>query len=342
VNHRRSFAGYHSLLAIALAGTVWLAACSSAPAEATGEAAESGPRSHVPGEPWQSERALVVDAINAARRAAGAPALVYDSLLERVGDLHCQLLFEEGGDGHFSVSGVPPYLRYLLAGGSGYHRENAFRYSHTGGGGDVNLRHVVLDGVAAMLAEKPPDDGHRQALLEAAVTHIGVGLAQLGGEVRMSHELATEVTESWAPPPGVAVPRSALVLSGRVAKPWRAAAASVLWQELPHPLTEAQASAIRSYGYPPQRMIFHANQPASELDAQIRAAPFTVDRSGNFTFRWVAGAHEGVEIALLWAQHGDSRELVPVAASATVVRTDAALPPALARWRSLAVHPPGS
>jgi hypothetical protein len=169
-----------------------------------------------------------VDAINAARRAAGTPALVYDGLLERVGDLHCKLLLEEVGDGHFSVSGVPPYLRYLLAGGSGYHRENAFRYSRTGSGGDINLRQVVLDGVAAMLGEKPPDDGHRQALLEAAVTHIGVGLTRLGGEVRMSHELATEVTESWAPPPIVAVPRSVLVLSGRVAKPWRAAAAAVL------------------------------------------------------------------------------------------------------------------
>ena len=233
-------------------------------------------------------------------------------------------------------------MRYLRAGGSGYHRENAFRYSRSGGGGDVSLRQVVLDGVAAMLAEKPPDDGHRQALLAAAVTHIGVGLVRLGSDVRMSHELATEVTRSWAPPPIVAVPRSVLVLSGRVARPWRAAAASVLWEELPHRLTEAQARAIRSYGYPPQRITFHANQAESELDAQGHAAPFTVDRSGNFTLRWVAGAHEGVEIALLWAQHGDSRELVPVAASATVVRTDAVLPAALAHWRSLAVHPPGS
>jgi hypothetical protein len=283
-----------------------------------------------------------VDAINEARRAVGAPALAYDSLLERVGNAHCQSLFEEGGDGHFSISGVAPYLRWLLAGGSGYHRENVFRFSHAGAGGAINMRDVVLEGVAAMLAEKPPDDGHRQALLAVAVTHIGVGLAREGGEVRMSHELATEVVESWAAPPVVAAPRSALVLSGRIGRPWHVAAASVLWQELPQPLTPAQTSALRSYGYPPQRVGYQANQPASGLDAQLHDAPLTVDRAGNFTLRWTAGAHEGVEIALLWAQHGDRSELVPVAASATVVRTDATLPAPLARWRSLGLQRAGS
>ena len=297
------------------------------------------PAANTPGKPWSAERAAVVIQVNAARAELGLDPLAYDTTLERVGDAHCATLLEEGGDGHFSLSGVAPYLRYLLVGGSGFHRENIGSYSSTARVDAGQLEHVLRRSINHMLDEVPPQDGHRRTLLDPWVTHIGVGLAVQGGEVRMAHELATEVTERWLGPPAVAMPRAAVALEGRLVRPWRPAAVEVLWDKLPHALTDSEARAIRSYGYPPRRAMFNANQPEGESGSQPRIAPFTADGSGGFSFRWSTGPHEGVEIVLLWARYANNRELVPVAASATVVTGTAGLPPELECWRALRLGP---
>jgi len=51
----------------------------------------------------------------------------------------------------------------------------------------------------------------------------------------------------------------------------------------------------------------------------------------------VAGPNDGVEIVLLFASHENDRELVPVAASATLVTATGALPLELALWQGLRV-----
>jgi uncharacterized protein YkwD len=327
VNHRRSLGGYHSPLAF---GAVLLAACAR-----VGPSPAVFPESSIPGEPWGPERTAVVAQINAARAAADLGPLAYDSLLERVGDAHCRILIEEGGDGHFSRSGVAPYLRYLLTGGSGYHQENVGSYSTTGKVADSALARILSASLEDMLAEVPPNDGHRRALLDPWVTHVGVGVAVRGGEVRVTHELATKVTQSWTPPPAVAAPGTPVGLSGRLTKPWQPEAVEVLWEELPRPLPDAQLRTIRAYGYPQRKATFEATRVA----APEGTAAFTVDRLGAFRFRWSAGPHEGVEIVLLWARHGQDRQLVPVVASATVVVETGELPPELAFWQGLRSSP---
>ena len=147
----------------------------------------------------------------------------------------------------------------------------------------------------------------------------------------MSHELATELTQSWAPPPAVAAPGTPVTLSGRLVKPWQAEAVELLWEELPRPLPDLQLHAIRSYGYPERRAMYYANRSV----AQAGTPAFTEDRFGSFRFRWSAGPHEDVEIVLLWARDGSNRQLVPAAASATVVVGTAKLPRELAFWQGL-------
>jgi uncharacterized protein YkwD len=308
-------------------------------------AAPTAPPPVAPGQPWRGEREAVVAQINAAREELGLPALRYDRLLERVGDAHCAILLAEGGDGHFSRSGVPPYLRWLLAGGHGFHVENVGAYSTTGRIATSQLGGILARSVTGMLDEVPPADGHRRALLGPWVTHIGVGLAWQDGTVRMTHELATEVTSAWTAPPEVALPRTKVQLSGRLPKPWEPAAAELLWEGLPHTLTDDQLRAIRSYAYPPRRTMVYANRPTSgEATSSPRggwdaagpgAAPFETDRRGNFWYRWTTGSQDGVEIVLVWARHGRAGRYVPVAASATVVVETGRLPLDLALWRDL-------
>jgi uncharacterized protein YkwD len=342
VNHRRSSRGYHSCLALGTIAAALLPSC----VEVQPPAPDAPPPVVAPTAPWRAARTAVVAQINAARSEAGLPPLRYDPLLQAVGDAHCAILLAEGGDGHFSSSGVPPYLRWLLAGGYGYHMENVGAYSTTGRVTEAALPGILARSVAGMLDEVPPADGHRRALLDPWVTHIGVGLAWGDGEVRMTHELAVEVTEGWAPPPLVAAPGSRVALSGRLPLPWEAGAVEVCWQPLPQPLSAAELRGLRTYAYPPRRAMLYANRPSAEpnVDAArggsggpgTAAAPFVVDRRGRFTASWTTGPHEGVEVALLWARHGPERPFVPVAASATVVVRTGTLPPELAFWRGLA------
>ncbi len=312
------------------------------PAGCAPVAVASAPALHgVPRGAWRAERSAVVAQINTARAAARVPPLAYDPLLERVGDAHCAILIAEGGDGHFSRSGVPPYLRALLAGGNGFHRQNAAMFSSSAPVAPGEVAAVLARIVDSMLAETPPDDGHRRALLDPDVTHIGVGLAVRGGEVRMTHELATEAAVAWTPPPVAVRPRTGLVLAGRLAPPWRPVVAEVLWEALPRPIPDAELRAIRAYRYPPRRIAFQANKPlwpgpSQPGDAPSGETPFTVDRFGNFTVHWSAGPSEGVEIVVIAASDGRRRELVPVAASVTVVTATGALPADLVPWHALA------
>ncbi len=337
MNHRRSRGGYHNWLTSGLLVAGVALACArlrpvpvvpvSAPA--TG--------------PLAAERAGVIAGINRARAAAGLPRLATDAILERVGNAHCELLLEEGTQGHFSRSGVPPYLRYFLAGGHGFHRENAARYSSSATIPESAVDAILVRSLASMLAEVPPDDGHRRTVLDPDATNIGIGLAVRGGELRETHELAVEVATEWSAPVAAARPRSAAALAGALARPWRPVVAQILWEPLPRPLSTGEANAIRAYGYPPPRVTFAANRPLEPGAGAARgddvAAPFAVDRFGHFSLKWSTGTGEGVEIAVILARRGDDSRLIPVAAAATVVTAAGTLPPELAFWQTEAGPP---
>ena len=287
------------------------------------------------GAPYAVERRVVLDALNLARAGAGRAPLAYDSLLERIGDRNCSDLLATGCVGHFSTDGVPPYLRVVLAGHPGYHRQNASSHSHGLTLAPAELSDVVLSAVAAMLAETPPNDGHRRAILDPTATQVGIGLACQGSEVRMTHELATVATRQWQPAPAVTLPGTVVAIAGALANPWQVAAVELLWEAPPRPLTREAANRIRSYGYPPRRGMFFVGDGLPGLGSPGRLHTVRTDRSGRFSFAWRTGATPGVELAVVWARHGGGSELTAVALGGTVVTLDGVLPPALARWAAL-------
>ena len=299
MNHRRSRGGYHNRLTaciLVLAGVPACARLRPTPVVSTPAPAAC---------PLAAERAAVMARLNRARADAGLGGLATDAVLERVGNAHCEVLIEEGTQGHFSRSGVPPYLRYLLAGGHGFHRENAARYSSSATIPASAVDAILMRSLASMLAEVPPDDGHRRTILDPDATHLGIGLAVRGGELRETHELAVEVATEWSAP--------------------------------------AAADAIHAYRYPPPRVTFAAIRPSEPGAGTARgddiASPFAVDRFGRFGVKWSTGTGEGVEIAVILARRGDDSRLIPVAAAATVVTAAGTLPPELAFWHTLAGPP---
>ncbi len=204
-----------------------------------------------PREPWRQVRAAVIAAINRARTAEGLRPLAYDPVLELVGDAFCARLAAEDLSGHVAADGVPPYLRYLVAGGHGYHLENVGAVHAAAPVRPWEVEGMALESLRRMLAERPPNDGHRRVLLDPALTHVGIGVAVRGRELRVSHELATEVASEWEAPPAAARPGASLRLAGRVPAPWHVTAVEVLRGPLPRPPGRAALLAAHGYSYPP-------------------------------------------------------------------------------------------
>ncbi|MBI4915410.1 MAG: hypothetical protein HY825_06135 [Acidobacteria bacterium] len=340
MNHRPSWRGYHSslwhgvpLLALLAAGCALLPASAKLPA-ATPTVA---PVPAVPTGEWQAAKAATLAAINAARADAGLGPVAWDATLERVGDAFCAALLAEAGLGHVAADGVPPYLRALLAGENGFHRENVASYDSSAGVDLEEVEGIALVMLASMLAETPPDDGHRRTILEPTATHLGVGVAVLGGSVRVAHEMSSRGAVAWRPPTLVVRPFDAARLGGRLARPWRPTGVEVLWEPLPEPRAPG-TPPVRTYAYPPVRSFTSGSTSGLGPLGFTRpddAASLKLDGDA-FTFVWKAGAGPGVETIVVWARRNASeRALTPIASAATVVTPDGTLPPALQKWAAL-------
>ena len=288
-----------------------------------------------PAAPWAETKQRVLEAVNLARRQAGLAPVAWDRVAERVGDAFCARLADEGGVGHVVADGVPPYLRYVLAGGDGFHRQNVGAYDSTGTIDTAGLSDIALLLLDGMLTEQPPDDGHRETILDPFATHLGVGVAVVGGAVRVSHEFTARRVVDWRPPPAAARPLTALRLEGAVAAPLEVAAVEVLWQPLPE-ARPADAGPMRVYGYPPSRAMFGASARGPSRPATGAVESLATGSRGRFTFSWRTGPAQGVELLVVWAgARRSGARLEPVGLATTVVTADGGLPPALAAWAAL-------
>jgi uncharacterized protein YkwD len=125
--------------------------------------------------------------INAARQDAGLQPLTLDAKLSKASALHNQLMINGCGLSHqckgesgigdrFSAQGV----QWTAAG------ENIGFGSSGSSEADIIKNANGL--TASMLAEKPPDDGHRKNLLSTSFTRIGLSVVLAGGRVWMTQD----------------------------------------------------------------------------------------------------------------------------------------------------------
>ncbi|MFN3413512.1 MAG: CAP domain-containing protein [Thermoanaerobaculum sp.] len=272
-------------------------------------------------DPLVLARTQVLALVNEARSQHGLAPLAPDPLLQKVGDAFCRKLLAEERSGHFGSDGVAPYLRYVLAGGTGFHRENVGSYQTTGTLSPEAIPQLAVELTKAMLDEKPPADGHRRTLLVPEATHLGVGLAFSQKRLVLTHEVATQLAELSAPAV-ICQPKGPLVLSGRLPAPWQPAAMEVLWEPLPG---AGPVPGGDSYSYPPRRGWF---QPQEFLPGTRVTLPgaLSVHAGGRFEFRSPTGPHAGVELLVLWAQKPGTNERYPVALSGCLVLSGAPNP----------------
>jgi hypothetical protein len=133
--------------------------------------------------------------------------VLYEPRAALAGDRFCLDAALAGSWGHWDTRGRAPYLRWALAGGADFQAENVAGYSVSSGRTDRPLGALMLDAHEAMMAERPPRDGHRRTILDPSFAHVGIGVAAVAGEFRMTEEF-TRVTFEWIEVPTDAVPPS--------------------------------------------------------------------------------------------------------------------------------------
>lgn len=195
--------------------------------------------------------------INESRQSEGLKSVELDEIASQVGDKHCQEMISEFYFSHWNSQGLKPYMRYSYAGGKDALMENL---SLTEGGTYFNSKEKLINVLTAMhlrmFNEKPPYDGHRQAIIHPQHTHVGVGIAFSESQVRLAQEFIARYVEI-KPLVSKAKAGDTVNIVGRILKSkiYELAGISVFYEPTPANLTRDELNSRGSYSFPEEEKV---------------------------------------------------------------------------------------
>jgi hypothetical protein len=260
-----------------------------------------------PQDPYAELRLRLVEEINRDRRAAGLAAVRFSEELSAAADAHCREMLREGYSSHWNRAGWPAYLRYAQAGIRMSTAENIWSVWRSAemGGADAVWREM-LDGHRSFLAEKPPRDGHRRAVLDPNHTHAGIGVARDGHTLRMIEVFGAQHAE-LAPLPLRAGVRDALRVRGRVPPRLELVGVAVYYEPLPRPMTREELQATLDYSLPDEEQML---RPVLDRGVYFDGAKgaVEVEPGGRFSAPLLFGrGRPGVYTVGVWVRPSASR-----------------------------------
>jgi hypothetical protein len=270
-------------------------------------------RTEVPYEdPRRADKLVLLDRINRDRAAHGVPPVRYEPRASLAGDLFCLDAALTGSWGHWDVQGRAPYLRWALAGGVDFHAENAASYSVSDGHIRRPVADILLEVHDRMMAEQPPLDGHRRTFLDPGHTHVGIGVAMVGGEFRMTEEFTRAVFEWIEIPDRPLRAGQRARVAGRPPAGWEVGLVEVRHEPPPRPLTLAELKERGGYAYPP---VWRTLRPRPAWGAaRLGSDPpgFQADRDRvTVTFPLAAGPGHYYVLCYLRPAHAGGDPMIP-------------------------------
>ncbi|MHB8998657.1 MAG: CAP domain-containing protein [Thermoanaerobaculia bacterium] len=252
--------------------------------------------------------------INRDRATHGLPPVQMDPHASEVADRYCEQQIRNRTTGHFTTDGLTPYMRYAFSGGNDAVSENAAAWSANYDFVERVIPGIIAQAQEAMLAERPPDDGHRRTILDPWATHVGVGIAWHKGEFRLAQEFLRRYIH-W----DEAIPRTAsqsdrVTVRGTPRTGFDVEAVSVHYDPAPTPMSASTASRIESYGLPQNRRDYRVarrNTPPEHLSAKAKlnyiagnsewpASTVRLSRDGSFSFTVPFREGDGVYTVVVW------------------------------------------
>jgi uncharacterized protein YkwD len=132
-----------------------------------------------------SARELLLNLVNGDRAKAGLSQLRLDDLANKVATDHAKDMAQGRFLSHWGRDGRKPYHRYAFAGGIEAVQENASAAHNIQSLTAAGVLEDLRDMHTSMMAEVPPNDGHRKTILFPFHTHVGFGMAFNGYHLRL-------------------------------------------------------------------------------------------------------------------------------------------------------------
>ncbi|HUP46893.1 MAG TPA: CAP domain-containing protein [Thermoanaerobaculia bacterium] len=269
--------------------------------------------------------------INRDRAAHGLSPVQLDAGISVLGDAYCERQIREGTTGHFATDGQPPYMRFSFAGVQDGISENAAAWSANYTFSARALHEMARRSQAAMMAERPPHDGHRRTILDPHATHVGIGVAWERGEFRLVQEFVRRYVTWTRPLPRAAAAGDSIVASGAPIPGYRVEAISVHHEPVPQTMPAHVANALDTYRLPKNRRDYlprlrsFLRHRSDGTFAYVREE-YTDGRRGDFNLRDDGSFHfnvplhdgHGVYTVVVWVTKDGQK--TPIAASNVSIR----------------------
>jgi uncharacterized protein YkwD len=131
-----------------------------------------------------------LDVINDSRKRYRADPVNLDILASRVANMMSREAAENDFTGHWNMAGEKPYHRYAFAGGYNHVSENAYG-EWSSAGYDRSAQEIndkMKAGHSSFMAERAPNDGHKQNIIDKDHNFVGIGFYLNGNHFRYYEE----------------------------------------------------------------------------------------------------------------------------------------------------------
>ncbi len=253
-------------------------------------------------------REKLLNLVNDERAAAGLNQLALDELASRVGDAHAGDMAHGEFLAHWGSDGRNAYHRYSFAGGVDALQENVGSAESIQSLAPNSVIKDFLDMHLAMMAETPPNDGHRRTILDPHHTHVGFGLAYQVRSLRLD-ELYLARYLQFDTVPRKAKPKSTVVLTGKfMNKRHSLHEVDVCYEPLPKPPDIAWLRARRSLSLPSDYVLLRPKSPPGTYYTDGTTGDFD---SGDGRFRvpaFLSHGEPGIYTIVFWiTRHSNDR-----------------------------------
>jgi len=239
-----------------------------------------------PSEPRDPVKQAVLERINADRHKADLPPVAWDERVSLVADRFCADQIHDRTHGHFLTNGIPPYARTAFGGVFGMQAENAVLWRTTAPTFQESAVNLALSGQESMMAEVPPNDGHRQTILDREATHVGVGYAMEKGDFRMAQEFLTRRLQSLSVEPAPDDP-SVVVFRGRMVEHRQIRFVTIAREPAPRTLPRSVVNARDSYTYPsPAQAYVPVGEKSFHVVDTVTEDRIRLEANRGFSFRF--------------------------------------------------------
>src|SRR5687767_787688 len=215
----------------------------------------SSPQQTVDLEKFAGLRANLLEMVNEERAVAKVQPLAMDPLATRVATQHATEMAMHEFASHWGRDGFKPYHRYSFAGGTEATQENVSAADNTWSNKLSDLKQDTSYLHLRLYQEKPPNDGHRRAILAPQHTHVGFGIAVEKLRLRLVELFVAryfEVKEL----PRVAKPKSVVVFAGKMLRRDQSLnQVEVFYEPLPNPPEMSWLTTPRPYGLPDESRV---------------------------------------------------------------------------------------